>query len=400
MQEHSEAGPPNGDPAPGPGAGGSRPDRLQDWIALLHDLYPPDHAEGWDAVGLHVGDLAHDTVTGVLVSLDVTPAVLEEAAEKHADLLIAHHPLLFRPLARLTTDTAAGRLALQAARAGVAVAAAHTNVDKAALGTSHPAAAALGLVDLRPLQPLPAPDRVKLVTFVPRSHTDVVYAALADAGAGVIGDYYGCSFRTPGSGSFRPGSATQPFIGTPGQLTEVEEDRVEVVVDAVDRHTVLSALQHAHPYEEVPVDLYPLLAGGPATTGLGLVGDLTQPTSLTTLVTTLAEHLRNPLVRLAALDRDRPVTRVAVVGGAGSSLVPDVLRAGAEVLVTGDVGHHTALDAMTLDLAIIDAGHWGTEWLAMRAVGDALGSAARDRGLTAPVHPSLVNTDPWTDVWT
>lgn len=382
------------------GAGAPSGDRLADWITLLHDRYPPAHAEPWDAVGLHVGDLAEDTVRGVLVALDVTRGTLQEAADVGADLLVAHHPLLFRPLGRLTADTAPGRLALQAARAGIAVAAAHTNVDKAVDGTSHPAAAVLGLVGLRPLDPLPAPALAKLVTFVPTAHSEAVRAALAEVGAGRIGDYDGCSFRTAGTGAFRPGAGTSPSIGRPGELEEVQEDRLEVVLPESLLPVAMAALQAVHPYEEVPVDRYPLLPDAPsAERGLGVVGDLPAPTPVSHLRDALAEGLRNPLVRLAAEDRDAPVTRVAVVGGAGGSHADQARRAGAQVLVTGDVGHHVALDAMAMGLAVIDAGHFGTEWMAMRALADGLRAAAQAQGLAAAVHLSQLNTDPWTD-WT
>ncbi|HUG86455.1 MAG TPA: Nif3-like dinuclear metal center hexameric protein [Euzebya sp.] len=392
MQE-SNAVPSGGRPTARP----ERPDRLRDWVGVLHDLYPPAHAEEWDQVGLHVGDLDHDTVGGVLVSLDVTAPVLHEVDERGADLLIAHHPLLFRPLQRLTADTAAGRLALMAARMGIAVVAAHTNVDKASAGTSHPAAAALDLRDLQPLQPLPPDPRMKLVTFVPPEHSTAVRLALADAGAGVIGDYDACSFRSPGVGSFRPGADSRPFIGDAGQQTDVAEERVEVVVPAARRDTVVAALQQSHPYEEVPYDLYPLVEDRRGEIGLGLLGRLSQPTPLTQLVDRLAQSLHNPLVRLAASRRDDTAQHVAIIGGAGGSLINCAHRAGADLVITGDVSHHVALDALTMGLAVIDAGHWGTEWMAMRDVDDALATAARDRGLTAPVHRSRLNTDPWTD---
>jgi dinuclear metal center YbgI/SA1388 family protein len=389
-------------PPPPPDAGATAPrDRLADWVDLLHELYPPAHAEPWDAVGLHVGDLDHDVVSGVLVALDVTAAVLDEAAAAGCDLLIAHHPLLFHPLGRLTGDTAAGRLALRAARLGVAVAAAHTNLDKAATGTSHPAATALGLRDVAPLEPLDeagAAGSVKLVTFVPREATADVRDALAAAGAGIIGGYDACAFAAPGTGTFRPGPGTDPAVGRRGELTAVAEDRVEVVVSQAGVPAVLASLRQAHPYEEVPVDLYPLLpapADGPPL-GLGLVGDLPAALPLAELVPRLAAALDAPHVRLAAEDPSRPVTRVAVVGGAGGSLADAARRAGAEVLVTGDVSHHAALDARTMGLAVVDAGHWATEQPAMDGVADALAAAARDRGLTATVHRSDVRTDPWT----
>jgi dinuclear metal center YbgI/SA1388 family protein len=388
----SEPVPPAHDAAAHPVAA----DPLAAWLDVLHGLYPPHHAEGWDAVGLQVGDAAADTVTGVLVALDVTQAVLDEAVQRGCDLLVAHHPLLLSPLPRLTGDSAAGRLALLAARAHVAVVAAHTNLDAARPGTSHPVAEALDLRDVAPLQPLEGDPRVKLVTFVPRDDTAEVQAALAAAGAGVIGGYDSCGFRAPGTGRFRPGPSTDPHIGVQGQVTEVEEDRVEVVLPRGLLQVVLAALRAAHPYEEVPVDVYPLVEHDASPLGLGLVGDLPVPTPAEALGPRLVHALATPHVRVAVPVLDRPVTRVAVVGGAGMGLVDAARRAGAEVLVTGDVSHHRALDAMAMGLSVVDAGHWATEWPAMRTLADALAAAAPMAGLQAPVHLSALRTDPWT----
>ena len=385
------------------GTGQQQGDPLHAWVDLVAELWPPRDAEGWDQVGLHVGDPARDVVTGVLVSLDVTPAVLDEARERDADLVLAHHPLLFGPLRRLTPDTASGATALQAARQGCAVLAAHTNVDKAADGTSHPAARALGLLDLRPLEPMPAPappSQVKLVTFTPHAATDGVLQAMAAAGAGRIGDYTECAFTTPGTGTFRPGADSDPHIGTPGAREQVAEDRLEVILPAAALPDVVAALRRAHPYEEVPVDVYPTVPAPPVdpppARGLGLVGTLPAPTRLRDVARTLAEGLRFPSLRLAADDPDRLVTTVAVCGGAGDSLIDEAIEAGAEVFVTADLKHHPALDALTMGLALVDAGHFATEDPAMDVVARTLTDAAHDAGLTAPVLRSTTSTDPWT----
>ena len=380
-------------------------DPLGAWMRGLSALYPPADAEAWDQVGLHVGDPTRDTVTGVLVALDVTEAVLDEADDLGADLLVVHHPLLFSPLRRLTPETASGRLALRAARQGCAILAAHTNVDKAADGTSHPAAAVLGLVDRRPIQPLPPPGRVKVITFVPTEHTDVVIDAMAAAGAGVIGDYTGCAFTTAGSGRFEPGDNADPHIGTRGQTEHVVEDRIEMEAPR-DRVThVLAALRQSHPYEQVAVDVVPLLDVGPlgASRGLGLIGRLPEPRSLAEVASALADGLPSPHLRLAAVDDDptHEVTTVAICGGAGDSFIGSVIgadgRPTVDLFVTGDLKHHPTLDALTMGLSLIDAGHFATENPAMDDVATHLRAQAATMGLTAPVHRSTLATDPWTD---
>ncbi len=381
---------------------GQDEDSLDRWCRALDALYPPQHAEGWDQVGLHVGDRRTDRVRGVLVALDVTEAVLDEAATLGADLVIAHHPLLFSALRRLTPDTASGRIALKAARQGCAVLAAHTNVDKAVDGTSHPAAHVLDLQDRRPIRPLdadPGAAPVKIVTFVPVDQTRAVIAAMAEGGAGVIGDYTECAFTSPGTGTFRPGPDTDPHVGTPGRIEEVAEHRVEMVVATRDLQTVLGRLRQAHPYEEVPVDLYPLRAARSDTParGLGVIGDLPDPLPLREVARLLASGLPSPHLRVAAADPDRRVRTVAVCGGAGDSLIGDLDPAQVDVFVTGDLKHHVTLDAMTMGLALIDAGHFATEDPAMDAVVAHLQAGRDTHGLTAPIHRSRVNTDPWID---
>ena len=373
-------------------------DRLADWVALVDACYPQADAEGWDAVGLHVG-ASEDAVGAVLVSLDVTPGVVAEAAEAGRDLLVAHHPLLFRPLARLTHETAAGRTALAAARAGVAVIAAHTNLDVALPGTSDPVVELLALRDVAPLRPTAAEATVKLVTFVPIDATEQVLDALAGAGAGVIGAYDQCSFRVAGTGSFRPSAEADPVIGQRGQRNRVAEDRLEMIVPSRLVRAAVMALRAAHPYEEVAFDLVPLLADpdpqGPAK-GLGRIGDLPQPQALRDVAAVIASRLPAPHLRVGG-DAQRPVRRVAVCGGAGEGLIDAAQRGGADVLVTGDLRHHVALDALTQGLALIDAGHHATESAALPAFADRLRAAARERGLTADLAVSRTSTDPWAD---
>nr|MBA2529430.1 Nif3-like dinuclear metal center hexameric protein [Euzebyales bacterium] len=207
-------------------------DSLADWVALVDAVYPEADAESWDATGLQVGD-PQQPVSAALTCLDVTPATLDEAAAGGADLVIAHHPLLFRPLARLTPDTAAGRLALRAAHGGVAVLAAHSNLDVAAGGTTEPIVTALGLRDVRPLVPAAGGEAgCKLSVFVPPAETAAVLAAMAAAGAGEIGQYRECSFRVRGTGTFRPMAGAAPAVGERGRRNEVVEDRLEIVVPA------------------------------------------------------------------------------------------------------------------------------------------------------------------------
>ncbi len=367
---------------------------VADWLRLVHEHYPPAHARSWDNVGLQVGDPSWP-VRRVLVSLDVTSAVLDEALEEPGTLLLAHHPLLFRPLASVTPSTPSGRLALRAAAGSVAVAAAHTNLDVSqdGAGTSTPVARVLDLQDTRPLDvEVGEGDRVKLIAFVPPESVDAVIDGMSAAGAGLIGDYDRCSFRVRGTGTFRPLDGADPYSGTVGEVAEEAEDRVEVEVPRALVGEVVRALIEAHPYEEVAYDLVPLLDG--ETVGLGLVGDLPAPLTLDEVAAIIRADLPAFHLRYAG-DPAAEVRRVAVVGGAGDSLIGAALRADADVYVTGDLRHHVTLDAVEQGLALIDAGHHATEVAAIPAWVEQLTSYAERRGLRAPVVASSTPTVPW-----
>ncbi len=371
-------------------------DRVESWVALVDELYPAADAQSWDSVGLQVGDPA-DPVEAVLVCLDVTDATLAEAVHRRAQLVVAHHPVLFRPLERLTPDVPAGRLALRAAQERIALLAAHTNFDAAVPGTTAPILDALGVVDVRPLLPVDADEYVKVVVFVPVEDTEAVLAAAFGAGAGGIGEYDECSFRVSGTGTFRPSSAANPAVGERNRRNEVREDRVEVIVPRARMRAVVEAIRNAHPYEELALDVYALasIAAPPvASKGLGAVGDLAQPMSLADVARRLRGGLPAPHLRVAG-DPGRMVSRVAACGGAGDSLVHAALASGADVYVTGDLRHHVTLDALAMGMAMIDPGHHATEAAALPTLIDRLAQAAADRGLEARLLASATSTDPW-----
>lgn len=371
-------------------------DTVGDWLALVDGQWPWSSAQDWDVVGLQVGDPSW-AVARVLVALDVTPAVVAEAAATPDTLVLAHHPLLFRPLARLTPDSAAGRTALAAATARVAVAAAHTNLDVATdgPGTSDPVVRTLDLQDVAPLVERDGPSRAKLVTFVPPEHRAGVVDALAGAGAGVIGDYTHCTFTSEGRGTFRPGPGATPTIGSVGRDEEVVEQRIEMVLDHRLVGAAVAALRDAHPYEEAAVDVFPLVAERVA--GLGRTGRLPEPLAFGDLARRLRDDLPSPHLR-AAGDPDRVVATVAVVGGAGDSMIDAALAAGVDCYVTGDLRHHVTLDATTAGMAVVDAGHHAVEHAAMGPWVRRLDELATAAGLGARIEASAVDTQPWIDL--
>ena len=357
-----------------------------DWLQALDGCYPPSWAEPWDSVGLQVGDRGADAGR-CLVGLDPTPAVIAEAAGHGCGLLVTHHPLVFRPLARLDlADPVGGAVAL-ALEAGVAVAAAHTNADVARPGVSDALAGALGLEVIDVLRPTEAGSRVKLVTFVPPEATGKVLDAVVEAGGGVIGEYTHCSFRVRGAGTFLPGGAANPVVGERGALREVEEDRLEIVVPRHQLAAAAQALVDAHPYEEAAHDVVPL--GGASGLGLGRLARAEEAIDAAGLARRCQERLGGP-VRMAG-DPGSAAEHIALCGGSGSELIPDALRARADVFVTGDLKHHQALDAAAAGLTVIDAGHHGTERPFVPVLGEALGDAMP----SGEVLISDVSTDPF-----
>ena len=346
---------------------------IADIADALEDWAPPASAQDYDNVGLQVGD-ADRSVTTVLTALDMTPAVLDEAVDVGTELVVTHHPLLFGGLSSITADDFVSSLALRLAEEGIALYSAHTNLDAAPDGVSFALADRLGLTDVAFLD---GADEalVKLVTFVPNDEARPVHEALADAGAGRIGDYEACAFTTDGTGHFRPGADTDPHIGEAGgELTSTPEIRLEMEVAQWDLGAVLGALHDAHPYEEVAYDVYPVQQTA-TQAGLGAVGHLDAPESLSAFLQRVADRFDAGSVRYAGAD-DASVERVAVCGGAGADFIGTALASGADAYVTADVKYHAFFEVLSTDgtpsMALVDPGHYETEALTEALLRDRL----------------------------
>lgn len=360
--------------------------------AYIEELAPLHWAESWDNVGLQVGDPAA-AVQRVLVALELTDAVMEEAERLGCDLVVVHHPPLFRPLKALRFDSRPARRLLRLIRSGIALYAAHTNLDQAPGMTNDTLAAAAGLTECEVLKPTGEERYVKLVVFVPKGHEDAVRDALAGAGAGHIGNYSHCTFQVPGIGTFLPLEGTNPFIGQQGRLERVEELRLETIVPESVAARAVQAMIAAHPYEEVAYDLYPLANPGTAR-GHGRIGRLGQPVRLAQLAERLKAALRTPAVRIVG-DPDRMVATVAVGAGAGADLIRPAAARGADVLVTGDVKYHEAQEALDLGLALVDVGHYSSEAGAMGALAAYLRERLAGDGHSVEVVESQAGRDPF-----
>jgi dinuclear metal center YbgI/SA1388 family protein len=370
---------------------------LAQLISVMEQLYDPQLAEPWDAVGLVAGD-PDDNVQRVLFAVDPVAAVVEEALEWRADLLVTHHPLFLRPVHGVPASTAKGRLVHELIRGGCALFVAHTNADNADPGVSDALAQAIGLGDVRPLEPKPAQPQDKLVTFVPEeAAAEAVLDTLANAGAGVIGAYERCAFSTSGVGTFRPGPSAQPIIGEPGQVERVREVRLEIVLPRSQRASVVRALHEVHPYEEPAFDVYEL-AQLPDSRGLGRIGTLPVQQTLKQFVA----HVRSVLpdtvwgVR-AAGDGAGVVREVAVCGGAGDSLLVTAKASGVDAFVTADLRHHPVSEALADGgPALVDVSHWASEWPWLAAAETQLRGRLADEGTTVETRVSQTRTDPWT----
>ncbi len=347
--------------------------RIQDLVGLIHKLYAPELAEDWDNVGLQVGDPGR-ALDRVMVALDPGFEAVEAARDAGAQALVTHHPLLFKPVKRLTPDDAVGKVLWAAVRDDVAIISAHTNLDCAVDGLNSWLAQKMAVEQAVPLQAV-AGDYLKLVVFVPVGHEDAVADALFSAGGGQIGAYDQCSFRSSGEGTFRPGPGTQPYIGTVGQREKAEEFRLETIIPKRKLLRVLEKMQKAHPYEEVAYDLLPLHNQVPGA-GLGRIGRLAQQVSLGEFAARVKDSLGCDHLRLIGADQ-MPVRKVALCGGSGAFLLQTAHRQGADVLVTGDVKYHEARQAEELGIALIDAGHFATEQLMIEQVTQSLQAAAR-----------------------
>lgn len=340
---------------------------VSDVLSLLDDAVPASSAASWDPAGLQLGDPSRP-VAAVAVCHEVTEAVVTEVEVQRPDLLVAYHPLLFRPTNRLVAGPSPGGRAWRLARAGVSLAVAHTSFDSAAGGTSDALAASLGLTELKPFGPTgPAPSH-KVVTFVPSEAVEGVAAAMAAAGAGTIGNYSGCSFRSPGTGAFSAEDAASPVVGAQGS-NRVDEIRLEMLAPATAADAVIAAMVAAHPYEEPAYDVYETVSNGRF---IGRVGF--HDGDFDALVAQVTAHLGQAGLRVTqASDSARTV---AVLPGSGSSFVSAARSAGADVLVTGDVDHHRAVEAASRGLSIIDPGHAPTERPGMAALVEFVRRAA------------------------
>jgi len=366
--------------------------KLSDILGIINKIAPTSLAESWDNVGLQVGDPTAG-ISQIMIALDATPDVVETAIASGCQLLVTHHPLIFKPQKSISTATPQGRLIHAAIRGGLAIVSMHTNYDIADNGLNDVLAARLGLSDCAVLQVTSGQELTKLVVFVPEDHLEQLRSALLPH-AESLGAYRDCSFAAPGEGTFTPLEGATPTIGSVGRFEKVREYRLELLVERLRLAQALKSLVSAHPYEEPAFDIIPLHNEG-IKQGLGRIGHLPEATTLAAYAARVSTQLSAPGVRFVG-DPAARLTKVALCSGSGASVMRSAARAGAHVLVTGDVKYHDARDAADLGIALIDAGHFPTEIIMVAAVQKQLQQKLMDAGFDGcRVAASQTENDPF-----
>ncbi|RYL90414.1 Nif3-like dinuclear metal center hexameric protein [Sporolactobacillus sp. THM19-2] len=358
--------------------------RFEEWV-------PESLAFENDKIGLLIGTLNKD-IKKVMVTLDVLENVAQEAADKHVDLIIAHHPVIFHPLKNVRSDAGQGKIVTKCVKHDVAVYAAHTNLDIAEGGVNDMLAKQLGLRRTQILKPTQSEPLYKLTVYVPESHIQTVRKAIGDAGAGAIGRYSHCTFTARGKGTFLPEEGTHPYIGAHGKLAYADEGRIETIVPEHLLKKVISRMLKVHPYEEVAYDVYPLKNEG-VTYGLGRIGELEEPAVFGDYCREVKQKLGVDGLRAVGNLKDK-VRKIAVCGGDGNSLIPYARYRGADVLISGDIYYHTAHDALLAGLKVIDAGHH-IESVMKKGVQHYLQKVIKEEGCDTEVIVSDARTNPF-----
>ncbi|MDI6783657.1 MAG: Nif3-like dinuclear metal center hexameric protein, partial [bacterium] len=368
------------------------PTKLSEIVATLEKSFPLYLAEPGDKIGLQIGD-PNQSIRRILLTLDIISEVVAEAIKNKVNLIISHHPLIYTPLPSLVTSSPLARMITHLIEKHIAVYIAHTNLDFAPDGTTRYLANLIGLQEQKNLIPFDKPNLKKLVVFVPTTHLDHLTQAIFDAGAGVIGNYSECSFRTEGTGTFRAGDTARPFIGEVGKLELAKEIRFETIVPGAVLSKVITAMINAHPYEEVAYDIYPLDNPHPQAV-VCLSGKLAKPIKLIDFAKFVKKKLKLDTLRIVG-NQNRRIQTAAVVAGSGMSFFDAIKHSGVDVFLTGDVKYHQAQDAELHHLALLDIGHYPSEGIYLPILKKKLAAALPQ---TVAISISKQNQNPFKTI--
>jgi dinuclear metal center YbgI/SA1388 family protein len=365
-----------------------------DIFKLMEKWAPKSLAYDWDNVGLQVGSY-NKPVKKIMVTLDVLESVVDEAIENEVDLIIAHHPLLFKPLNQLNLDNWRGRVIQKLIQHNITVYAAHTNLDMATGGVNDMLADLLGLENTGVLVETDPEAIYKFAVYVPETHLESVTDALSKEGAGHLGNYSHCTFQSKGTGTFMPLTQANPFIGKQNELERVNEIKVETIVKESILANVLHAVKNAHPYEEVAYDIFPL-KNVDDKLGLGRVGTLNEPITLDKFIDYVKKSLGVDNLRVSG-NLSKKIKRVAILGGSGEKYLFAARNKKADVYITGDMSFHFAQEAIEMGISVIDAGHY-IEQVMKSGTKDYLDQYIQNGSMedsNIEVIVSKVNTDPF-----
>lgn len=359
--------------------------KIAEIIQTIEEFAPLSYQENYDNAGLLTGNASAEC-SGVLICLDVIEKVIDEAVRKKCNLVLAHHPIIFSGLKKLSGRNYIERTVIKAIKHDIAIYAAHTNLDNVRLGVSNRMADRLGLINRKVLDPKGGVLR-KLYTYVPEANKDQLLQALFAAGAGNIGKYSECSFSVEGKGTFKGNEASKPYLGKPNVLSEEKESKIEVVFPAQLENRILKALFNNHPYEEVAYEVISL-ENAYQDVGSGIIGELKKPMAEKDFLSFLKKNMQTACIRHTAL-RNRKVRKVALCGGAGSFLLPKAIALEADVFISADFKYHQFFDADN-HLVICDVGHYESEQFTLQLFNDIIS----EKFPTFAVRISAINTNP------
>jgi dinuclear metal center YbgI/SA1388 family protein len=359
--------------------------KIREITSFLEHLAPLSTQESYDNSGLICGN-ADAEIQGILLTLDCTEAIVDEAIQKKCNLIIAHHPIVFKGLKSFTGKNYVERTIIKAIKNDIAIYAIHTNLDNYRFGVNHKIGHLLGLKNLRILDPK-RDNQAKIVVFVPKAHALEIRDAMSDAGAGHIGNYDSCSFNSSGTGSFRALDGANPFVGVLNQIHEEAEIRLEMICRNEKINAVLSAMKIAHPYEEIAYDIIPL-KNADLYQGAGMIGELETPMNTADFLQKVKTTFNCGIIKHTEICNEK-VQRVAFCGGSGSFLLNKAKEAGADIFITSDYKYHDFFDAEN-QIIIADIGHYESEQFTSELIADLL----KEKNITFAVRFAETNTNP------
>ncbi|MFO7815764.1 MAG: Nif3-like dinuclear metal center hexameric protein [Halanaerobiales bacterium] len=366
---------------------------LQQIVTSMSKLAPHRDALEWDNVGLQVGDYRND-INRILIALDITEEIIEEAMKKNADLIITHHPLLFNGIENIHSQTSKGRTIIKAIKNDIAIYSAHTNIDIAEKGLNDLLAEKLNIINTEILSKENETELYKLAVYTPYDNVEEVKKAIFKKGAGKIGSYSNTSFSIRGEGTFLPGEDTTPHLGKKGELKEVNEIKIETVVPENKVDNVVKGILKAHPYEEVAYDIYKLPYQSQYK-GLGRIGELKETINLKKYCKLIKNTLQIDKLKVRG-NFQEDICKVAICSGAGADFISLAKAKGADLYITGDVKYHQAQLAEELELNLVDAGHYQTEVIFKELIGEYLKQVKKADKLEFDVIISNLNSNPWS----